>query len=108
MRAQGKYIVIVGVQGWTQMPVPKMVQLFQSACNIVPRRYSKNLQAAYILHSHMAWRLTLAASQSWLIPRIWDKVQYVDSMDECCHLVHPDSEEKRAALKRHFPFVVHR
>lgn len=113
MRAKGKYIFVICYLGvFVPWPPPEIAQRITLAAEILPRRYQKNLKHMYILHPNPPFRLCLYSMSSTLCPKAWEKLEYVNTLDELCQLIHPgdkeDDKDRRDELLRKFPFVVHR
>eukprot|EP00434_Breviolum_minutum_P032326 symbB.v1.2.028587.t1/scaffold3042.1/size64827/5 len=45
---------------------------------------------------------------AWMTPQLWDKIQYVSSIEKICEDLFPDDDEAQAELHRRFPQVIQR
>jgi len=88
---------------WTDPSLAHMVRL---AYDILPEMYSQNMQQFYILHPSAAFRMSLWTFWAWMSKSFWEKIVYVNSLDELGKLVHPDNPIDRVRFRRCFPQIV--
>jgi len=102
-----KYIFIYCHSG-TQWTHPELVHRLRIAYDILPNSYAKRLKRMYILHPTYGIRIGIAGMWPWISGRLWEKMQFVDNLDELCTLIHPKDTNARRELRRRFPHLVQR
>merc|ERR1712217_461797 len=86
---------------------PRLATRLRLAYDFLPRKYSQHLRHFYILHVTSGFRLTMWTFWPWLSRQFWDRIQYVDTLDELLDKLQPDDPVARMNLRRRFPQVVH-
>lgn len=76
--------------------------------DLVPRQYSKNLRKLYVLHPTPSLRLMSWACWPWISSRLWNKIEYVSTLDDLCAEIYPSNNSARMSFRRHFPQIIHR
>jgi len=104
---QNKFVFVYCCLGmdWS---TPMLGDRLQLAFDILPKKYTKNLKRFYILHGNSSTRLTMWSFYAWMTPQLWDKIQYVSSIEKICEDLFPDDDEAQAELHRRFPQVIQR
>lgn len=87
---------------------PSLASRLRFAYDILPKKYGLNLKAFYVLHPTNGFRLTMWTFRPMMSNEFWEKVEYVNSLEELGQLLHPEDEAKRSDLRRRFPLAVHR
>jgi len=87
---------------------PRMMQRLRVAYDILPSLYAKNLRRFYILHVTSGFRVTMWTFWAWLSKHLWEKIEYVRTLDGLCERLHPHDKAARAELRRRFPQIVQR
>jgi len=102
-----KYVFVYCYLGmdWSD---PRLAHRLRVAYDILPHKYAKHLRHFYILHVTSGFRITMWTFWAWLSKRLWDKIEYVETLDGLCEKLQPTDEVARAELRRRFPQIVQR
>jgi len=103
----GTYVFVYCCLGldWTDQ---RLMEKLRFAYECLPQRYSKNLQNFFILHCTSAFKVQMWTFRFWLSQRLWNKIGYVEGIEDFCNKAHPNSEGAREELRRRFPLMVQR
>jgi len=103
----GAYVFVYCCLGldWTDQ---RLMDRLRFAYDCLPQSYSSNLKRFYILHCTSAFKVQMWTFRFWLSQRLWNQIEYMESIEVLCNKVHPNSEGARGELRRRFPQMVQR
>mmetsp|Transcript_35209 Transcript_35209/g.74973 ORF Transcript_35209/g.74973 Transcript_35209/m.74973 type:complete len:486 (+) Transcript_35209:113-1570(+) len=102
-----KYIFVYCFLGmdWSN---PAIATRLRFVYDHLPDNYRENLVKFYVLHKSMSFQMSLWGFRMMLSNEFWNKIEYIDSLDDFCQKMQPTDHFERAELRRKFPFLVHR
>lgn len=104
---KAKYLFLYCHSGMNWLD-PHLSHFLRHAYDTLPRRYAKNLLKFYMIHPTIGLKTTVLCAWPFLSRRLWEKIEYIGSIDDVLEALYPDDMDSRKELKRHFPLLVHR